>query len=102
MPSSASEQLACRRESVLIAVKTLLAERGYGPSIPEIAARTNLAISTVHSHIRALCDEGILAQTPRRSRTIRLARGKRLRKATVVPLNDEAKANGLRFDGDTT
>lgn len=56
---------------VLLVIQNLTAERGYPPSMREIAARAGLSsLGTVTYHLRQLEAKGYIRRDPRRPRTL--------------------------------
>src|SRR5439155_4625959 len=66
-----------RRQKILECIARTVAERGYPPSVREIADQVGLAsTSAVHHHLLALEREGLLERGSHSSRALRLtARG---------------------------
>jgi SOS-response transcriptional repressor LexA len=70
--------LTPRRQAVLDAVRTLTARDGYPPTVREIGAAVGLASpSSVHVHLRALEQHGLLASSPYRPRARLVVEGGR-------------------------
>ena len=66
-----SEQLSVRRHHILDYLIRIIDERGYPPSMREIAAAVGLkSASTVLFHLRALEKAGYIQRTPHRNRAI--------------------------------
>ena len=64
---------AARKQRIIQFIATTLRERGYPPSVREIAAAVELAsTSAVHHHLQALEREGYLERGAARSRALRL------------------------------
>lgn len=61
------------RGQVLDAIRISVRERGYPPSIQEIAEAVGLARSTVHHHLRALAETGVISRPAGRARAIVIA-----------------------------
>lgn len=67
--------LSAAQSKILTAVQELTVQKGYPPSIREIAAYTNYAsTSTVHGYITALIDKGYLTHDPTCPRTLKVIR----------------------------
>jgi repressor LexA len=63
--------LTKRQREILEFVRAFQAERGYAPSLEEIAARFKLsAVSTVHEHIENMSRKGVLRRGWNRARSI--------------------------------
>jgi repressor LexA len=64
---------ADRRQRILESIASTIAERGYPPSVREIADAVGLAsTSAVHHHLLSLEREGLLERGPHSSRALRL------------------------------
>ena len=62
-----------RKQKILEHIARTVAERGYPPSVREIADAVGLAsTSAVHHHLIALEREGLLERGPNSSRAVRL------------------------------
>ena len=62
-----------RRQKILECIARAVAERGYPPSVREIAEAVGLASpSAVHHHLTALERDGLLERGPHSSRALRL------------------------------
>src|SRR3989338_2790490 len=59
-----------RKKRVLEFINSYSRKRGFAPSIPEIAKRFNLAISTVHQHLAELEASGYLEREKNQPRSI--------------------------------
>jgi DNA-binding IclR family transcriptional regulator len=59
------------RESVLVAVAGL-AKHGTPPTLRELSDVTGLPISTLHSYVNRMHDEGLITWHPRSHRSIRI------------------------------
>src|SRR5439155_10621167 len=81
-----------RRQKILECIARTVADRGYPPSVREIADGVGLAsTSAVHHHLLALERDGLLERGSHSSRALRLtarAEGKRTRRLSsrVTPL----------------
>ncbi len=63
-----------RQQAVLTCIEDFIAEKGYGPTVREICAALDLSSpSTVHVHLKALEDKGLINRDPLKSRSITLA-----------------------------
>lgn len=66
-------QLTPKTRAVLDALRALIRERGYAPSVRELAARAGLSSqSTVVHHLQILQDRGLIAREPGQARTLRI------------------------------
>jgi repressor LexA len=64
---------AARKQRIIDYIATTVLQRGYPPSVREIASAVNLAsTSAVHHHLQALEREGFLERGAARSRALRL------------------------------
>jgi repressor LexA len=64
---------AARKQRIIEFIATTVRQRGYPPSVREIAVAVNLAsTSAVHHHLQALEREGYLERGATRSRALRL------------------------------
>lgn len=62
-----------RQEAVLRAVRDLAADRGYPPTVREIAAHIGITSpSTVQAHLAALATHRLISHEPHSPRTLRL------------------------------
>ncbi len=71
------KQLTPRQEQLCEALDRLSRERGYGPSVAELATELGVGRSRCHSLLRALLVKGAVACAPGVARSWRLARGAR-------------------------
>jgi len=55
---------------VLEIIKTFISEKGYSPSLDELALLHRTCKSNVHRHVRRLIERGYLHQMPFRKRTL--------------------------------
>lgn len=63
-----------RQQAVLDCIEDFIAEKGYGPTVREVCQRLGLSSpSTVHVHLKALEDKGLINRDPLKSRSITLA-----------------------------
>src|SRR5712691_9835710 len=76
-PAKVTRHDAERRQKIVECIARTVAERGYPPSVREIADQVGLAsTSAVHHHLLALEREGLLERGSHSSRALRLtARG---------------------------
>lgn len=89
---------AARKQKIIEYIATTVRERGYPPSVREIAVAVDLAsTSAVHHHLQALEREGYLERGASHSRAIRLTPQAALR----AGLPDSGAANIVPFDGRT-
>ena len=69
-------QLSERQQQVLDYVRTVVADRGYPPSVREIGEALGLSSpSTVHSHLSALVKAGVIRRDPSKPRAIEILDG---------------------------
>lgn len=69
-------QLSERQQQVLDYVRTVVADRGYPPSVREIGEALGLSSpSTVHSHLSALVNAGVIRRDPSKPRAIEILDG---------------------------
>jgi repressor LexA len=68
-------------------IRAYVARHGYAPKLREIGERLGIGSrGTVHRHLRALADEGLLAIEPERARGIRLRKGRAAPAPYTLPL----------------
>lgn len=66
-----------RQQAVLECIQSFIEEKGYGPTVREVCDKLGLSSpSTVHVHLKALEDKGLIHRDPLKSRSITLADGK--------------------------
>lgn len=66
-----SQALTRRQREVLDFVSHFVAEKGYSPSLEEIAGAFDLSsVATVHKHVKHLVDKGYLRKAWNRSRSV--------------------------------
>lgn len=69
-----SQKVTKRQQAVLDCIEASIREKGYGPTVREIGEALGLSSpSTVHVHLRALEDKGLIRRDPLKSRSITLA-----------------------------
>ena len=92
---------AARKQKIIDYIAATVRERGYPPSVREIAAAVDLAsTSAVHHHLQALEREGYLERGASHSRALRLTPtaalraglGRRARAANVMPFEGRTAA----------
>ena len=89
---------AARKQKIIDFIAATLRERGYPPSVREIAAAVDLAsTSAVHHHLQALEREGYLERGASHSRALRLTPTAALR----AGLPDGGASNIIPFGGRT-
>ena len=67
------EKLTTRQEFILKAIKKLIAENGYPPTVREIGKLTNLSSpATIHFHIEKLAEKGYIKKDSTKNRTLEL------------------------------
>lgn len=73
-PSSTVEALGPRQKKILEFILSTVEDRGYPPSVREIADAVGLASpSTVHAHLEALQDKGYIRKDPTKPRAIEIS-----------------------------
>lgn len=81
-----------RGDRILAFIEKAVNDRGYPPSVREIAAAVGLAsTSAVHHHLTRLAKEGRLSRQPTRSRALAIPGAKQLR-AVPAPIVGEIAA----------
>ncbi|MEG0071646.1 MAG: transcriptional repressor LexA [Raoultibacter sp.] len=67
------EKTTKRQQAVLDCIEQCIREKGYGPTVREVCQSLGLSSpSTVHVHLRALEDKGLIKRDPLKSRSIAL------------------------------
>lgn len=70
-----AEKASKRQQAVLDCIETCIREKGYGPTVREICQELGLSSpSTVHVHLKALEEKGLITRDPMKSRSIVLAK----------------------------
>ncbi len=88
---------AARKQKIIDFIAATVRERGYPPSVREIAAAVGLAsTSAVHHHLQALEHDGFLERGASHSRALRLTPSARLRTGL-----GESTAQVVPFEGRT-
>ncbi|MDR1788511.1 MAG: transcriptional repressor LexA [Treponema sp.] len=64
--------ITARQREVLEYIRERISEKGYAPTIREVALHFGFSIKAAHDHMRALCKKGFAVQDERRSRSMRL------------------------------
>ncbi|MEF9840972.1 MAG: transcriptional repressor LexA [Raoultibacter sp.] len=68
-----AEKITKRQQAVLDCIEECIREKGYGPTVREICQSLGLSSpSTVHVHLQALEDKGLIKRDPLKSRSIAL------------------------------
>lgn len=68
-----SDKVTKRQQAVLDCIEECIREKGYGPTVREICKSLGLSSpSTVHVHLKALEDKGLIKRDPLKSRSITL------------------------------
>lgn len=68
-----SNKVTKRQQAVLDCIEQCIREKGYGPTVREICAQLGLSSpSTVHVHLKALEEKGLIKRDPMKSRSIAL------------------------------
>ncbi len=66
-----SEKVTKRQQAVLNCIEDCIREKGYGPTVREVCAALGLSSpSTVHVHLNALENKGLIKRDPLKSRSI--------------------------------
>lgn len=60
------------RDTVISAIADLSREHGKPPTLREVSEVTDISVSTLHSYVNRMHDEGWVAWQPRSHRSIRL------------------------------
>lgn len=67
------EKVTKRQQAVLDCIEDCIREKGYGPTVREVCQSLGLSSpSTVHVHLKALEDKGLIKRDPLKSRSIAL------------------------------
>jgi repressor LexA len=76
-----------RQKEILEQIQSFLAEKGYAPSLKEIARRCGLSsVATVHKHLTLMQERGLLRRQKSRRRGIELTPAPPTAQAVEVPL----------------
>lgn len=68
-----AEKVTKRQQAVLDCIEDCIREKGYGPTVREVCQSLGLSSpSTVHVHLQALEDKGLIKRDPLKSRSIAL------------------------------
>lgn len=68
-----SEKITKRQRAVLDCIESCIREKGYGPTVREVCSALGLSSpSTVHVHLKALEEKGLIHRDPLKSRSISL------------------------------
>lgn len=68
-----SDKVTKRQQAVLDCIEACIQEKGYGPTVREICQILGLSSpSTVHVHLKALEEKGLIKRDPLKSRSITL------------------------------
>ncbi|WP_139653006.1 transcriptional repressor LexA [Raoultibacter phocaeensis] len=68
-----AEKVTKRQQAVLDCIESCIREKGYGPTVREVCQSLGLSSpSTVHVHLKALEDKGLIKRDPLKSRSIAL------------------------------
>lgn len=68
-----------RRREILKFIKAYIRKQSFPPSIDEVAVGVNGSKTNIRHHIDILIDEGFLAMTPGRYRSLRVVKDGRYR-----------------------
>lgn len=60
------------RDVVISAIDSLSRSAGKPPTMREVAERTGISVSTLHSYVNRMHDEGLVTWQPRSHRSVRL------------------------------
>lgn len=83
--------LTKRQSEILEFIAGFLRERGYSPTLEEIARHFGMAsLNGVHKHLRVLEERGFIGRLANRARSIRLLEGENQRTATLPLLGTVA------------
>ena len=75
-----------RQRAVLDCIEECIREKGYGPTVREVCQSLGLSSpSTVHVHLKALEEKGLIKRDPLKSRSI----------ALTYPLEDASAASNI-------
>jgi repressor LexA len=89
---------AARKQKIVEFIAMTVRDRGYPPSVREIAVAVDLAsTSAVHHHLQALEREGLLERGASHSRAIRLTPAA----STPTAGSDQSGSNVIPFEGRT-
>lgn len=67
------EKVTKRQQAVLDCIEDCIREKGYGPTVREVCQHLGLSSpSTVHVHLKALEEKGLIKRDPLKSRSIAL------------------------------
>lgn len=76
-----------RQKEILETIESFIAEKGYAPSLKEIARRCGLSsVATVHKHLALMQERGLLRREKSRRRGIELTPAAPSAQAVEVPL----------------
>jgi len=76
-------KLTKRQKAVLDCIENCIREKGYGPTVREVCQSLGLSSpSTVHVHLKALEEKGLIKRDPLKSRSI----------ALMYPIDEQSKA----------
>ncbi|MDR2722049.1 MAG: transcriptional repressor LexA [Coriobacteriaceae bacterium] len=68
-----TEKVTKRQRAVLNSIEDCIREKGYGPTVSEVCQNLGLSSpSTVHVHLKALEEKGMIKRDPLKSRSIAL------------------------------
>lgn len=68
------QDITRRQQAVLDCIESFIQEHGYGPTVREVCEKLGLSSpSTVHVHLKALEDKGLIHRDPLKSRSITLS-----------------------------
>ena len=84
-----SAKVTKRQQAVLDNIEKHIREKGYGPTVREVCQDLGLSSpSTVHVHLKALEEKGLIKRDPLKSRSISLA----------YPIEGEMPSNVIKPD----
>lgn len=78
--------LTKRKKQILDYIEKYIKRHDYSPSIPEMAKRFKLAVSTIHQHIDELKRDGYLDKLDNQPRTIEITKNKKSPGLMEIPL----------------
>lgn len=96
------DRLTPKQKQIYDYILAYAQERGYPPSVREIAAAVHLkSPSTVHFHLKAMEDAGVIHRGVGKTRSITLVTTERANQARKIPILREVTAELSEFTGET-
>ncbi|MDY2776896.1 MAG: helix-turn-helix domain-containing protein, partial [Collinsella sp.] len=87
-----ARKITKRQQQIYDFIRSYQAEKGYPPSVREMAAAVGLSSpSTVHAHLSALEDHGLIKRDKTKPRALEL-----FDQGSSVPLREEAPQPSMR------